>query len=471
MQYSTLPDFPSDFLWGASTSAYQTEGAWNEDGKGLSVIDIRTDFPEGTCDYTVATDTYHHVEEDVALFAELGLKAYRFSIAWSRVIPDGDGEENRLGIAFYHRLIDELLKYGIEPIITMYHFDLPAALAQKGGWSSRATVDAFERYAKILFREYGAKVKYWLTINEQNMMILHGDALGTAAPGVDNTKKGVYQQNHHMFLAQAKAMIAAHEGFPNIKIGPAPNISPTYPASSKPEDIIVAEDWMAIRNWLYLDLAVRGEYNDLAWAYLRERGWEPEIADGDMEILKAAKPDFVAFNYYNSQTVAAIKEGEAINDGKGDQQIAKGEAGLYKAVTNPHQELTSFGWGIDPLGFRTVMRRIWDRYRLPMILTENGLGEFDQLTEDGKVHDQYRIEYLSKHIEQIQYALADGVQLFGYCPWSAIDLVSTHQGVAKRYGFIYVDRTDSDLRSLKRYRKDSFFWYQELIRGNALPHA
>ncbi|WP_347306114.1 glycoside hydrolase family 1 protein [Corynebacterium sp. SA-MJD20WY100] len=469
MEYKQLPDFPEDFLFGASTSAYQTEGAWNEDGKGPSVIDLRTDFPEGTCDYTVATDTYHHVEEDVALFAEMGLKAYRFSIAWTRIIPDGDGAENPAGIAFYHKLIDELLKYGIEPIITMYHFDLPAALDAKGGWGNRATIDAFERYAKVLFREYSEKVRYWLTINEQNMMILHGDALGTAGIGTSNSKKSVYQQNHHMFIAQAKAMIAAHEGYPQILIGPAPNISPTYPATSNPEDIVVAEDWMAIRNWLYLDLAVRGHYNGIAWAYLTERGWEPDIEDGDMDIIAAAHPDFIAFNYYNSQTVAAIKEGEAINDGSGDQQIARGEAGLYKSVQNPYAKVTSFGWGIDPQGFRTVMRRIWDRYQLPMIVTENGLGEFDELTEGGKVHDDYRIEYLSKHIEQIQYALKDGVKMFGYCPWSAIDLVSTHQGVAKRYGFIYVDRTDTDLKSLARIRKDSFFWYQQLIKEHKLP--
>ena len=471
MKYSTLPDFPEGFLWGASTSAYQTEGAWNEDGKGPSVIDVRTDYPEGTCDYTVATDTYHHIEEDVALFAELGLKTYRFSIAWTRIIPDGDGAENPAGIAFYHRLIDELLAHGIEPLVTMYHFDLPAALDAKGGWGNRATIDAFERYARILFREYGTKVRRWLTINEQNMMILHGDALGTTRLRGMAAKKDLYQQNHHMFLAQARAMIACHELLGDAVIGPAPNIAPVYAATESPEDVIAADNWWAIRNWLYLDLAVRGEYNGIAWAYLKERGWEPEILEGDMELLKAAHPDFIAFNYYNSQTVAAIEEGEAVNDGSGDQQIAWGEEGLYKAVKNTHLEMTSFGWGIDPHGFRTVMRQIWFRYQLPMILTENGLGEFDTLTEDGRVHDDYRIEYLGKHIEQIRYALADGVDMIGYCPWSAIDLVSTHQGVAKRYGFIYVDRTDTDLKSLARIRKDSFFWYRDLIRANALPAA
>lgn len=468
MHISQLPSFPQDFLWGASTSAYQTEGAWNEDGKGPSVIDVRESYPKGTCDYTVATDTYHHVEEDVALFAELGLKTYRFSIAWTRIVPDGSGAENQAGIDFYHRLIDELLKYDIEPLVTMYHFDLPAALDDKGGWGNRETVDAFERYAKILFREYGGKVKRWLTINEQNMMILHGDALGTTRLRGMEAKKDLYQQNHNMFVAQAKAMIACHEMLDDALIGPAPNIAPVYAATESPVDVITADNWWAIRNWLYLDLSVRGEYNGIAWAYLKERGWEPHIEEGDMELLKAAKPDFIAFNFYNSQTVAAITEGEEINDGSGDQQIAWGEVGLYKAVKNTHLEMTSFGWGIDPHGFRTVMRQIWFRYQLPMILTENGLGEYDTLTEDGKVHDDYRIEYLSKHIEQIQYALAEGIDMIGYCPWSAIDLVSTHQGVAKRYGFIYVDRTDTDLKTLERIKKDSFFWYQSVIANNSL---
>ncbi|MDO4927818.1 MAG: glycoside hydrolase family 1 protein [Corynebacterium sp.] len=465
MHTPSLTPFPANFLWGASTSAYQTEGAWNEDGKGPSVIDMRTDFPEGTCDYTVATDTYHHMEEDVALFQELGLKTYRFSIAWTRIIPDGDGPENPAGIAFYHRLLDALLAAGIEPLVTMYHFDLPAALDAKGGWTNRDTIAAFERYARILFREYGKKVRYWLTINEQNMMILHGSVIGTTTLDGDAGQRDLYQQNHHMFLAQAKATIACHEMLPNAKIGPAPNIAPVYPASMEPKDILVADHVEAVRNWLYLDLSVHGRYNDLAWAYLEQRGWTPTIKPGDMAILAAAKPDFIAFNYYNSQTVGAIVEGEEVSDGSGDQQISQGEASFYRAVTNKHLPLTNFGWGIDPLGFRTVLRRIWDRYHLPLIVTENGLGEFDQL-EDDKVHDQYRIDYLRAHIEQMQYALSDGVVVFGYCPWSAIDLVSTHQGVAKRYGFIYVDRTDTELRSLQRYRKDSFYWYQQITASN-----
>ncbi|MCP3425638.1 glycoside hydrolase family 1 protein [Rothia sp. AR01] len=471
MHHQRLKPFPQDFLWSASTSAYQVEGAWDEDGKGPSIIDTKTDLPEGTSDFTVASDHYHRYKEDVALMAEMGFTAYRFSIAWTRIVPDGDGEVNPAGVKFYHDLIDELLAHGIEPIVTMFHFDTPAALNEKGGWASRTTTDAFVRYANILFDEYGSKVKYWLTINEQNMMIMLGVKLGIIDALTDNPARELMQANHNMFLAQARTMIASHEKFPENKIGPAPNISYVYPASPKPEDVIAADNFNSIRNWLYLDLAVRGEYNSVAWAYLEEKGIAPEIAEGDLEVLRAAKPDFIAFNYYNTSTVADAPFGEN-PDGRGadaDQQIAAGEEGVYKAVDNPHLVKTQFGWEIDPVGMRMTYRAIWDRYRLPLIVTENGLGAFDELTEDGRVHDDYRIEYLRRHLEQTQEAITDGVEILGYSPWTAIDLVSTHQGVAKRYGFVYVDRTEDDLRDLARYRKDSFYWYQELIRTNELP--
>ncbi|MDN5571733.1 MAG: glycoside hydrolase family 1 protein [Propionibacteriaceae bacterium] len=467
MKYTELNDFPADFLWGASTSAYQVEGGWDADGKGKSVIDTRDHFPEGTTDYTVASDHYHHMESDVELFAQLGLKAYRFSIAWTRIQPDGTGEVNRAGVDFYHRLIDALNSRGIEPIVTMYHFDLPAALDEEGGWGNRATADAFVEYARILFREYGSKVKYWLTINEQNMMILHGEAVGNTGKSGATGKKGLYQQNHHMFLAQARAMTLCHEMLPEAKIGPAPNIVAIYAASSAPEDAIAADDWDAVRNLLYLDLAVRGTYHPLAWGYLVERNLQPEIADGDMEILAAGKPDFIAMNYYATQTVGA-SSGDAsdLAARKGDQQIVRGEIGLYKAVKNPNLQTNAFGWEIDPVGCRTTLRRIWDRYRLPLIITENGIGAFEEPGEDGLIHDDYRIDYYRRHIEQLQLAITDGVDVMGYSPWSAIDLISTHSGAAKRYGFIHVNRTDSDLRDLKRTPKDSFGWYRKVIDSN-----
>jgi 6-phospho-beta-glucosidase len=459
--------FPEDFFWGASTSAYQVEGAWNEDGKGPSVIDMGK-VVEGTTDFKVTSDHYHRYKEDVALFAEMGLKAYRFSIAWTRIYPNGDSDINQKGIEFYNNLIDELLKHNIEPIVTMYHFDLPYALQEKGGWSNRSTVDAFALYSKTLFEIYGDRVKYWLTINEQNMMILHGDAIGTKHVAKENPMKDLYQQNHHMLLAQAKAMRLCHQMIPEAKIGPAPNISVIYPASPKPEDILAANTFSALRNWLYLDMAVYGRYNKTALSFLEERGAHPEIMPGDMDVMAQAKPDFIAFNYYNSQTVAASTGGMSDVNSTGDQQITIGEVGAYRGVDNSNLEKNEFGWEVDPVGFRTTMREIYERYALPLIVTENGLGAFDVVEEDDSINDDYRIEYLQKHIEQVQLAISEGIEVFGYSPWSAIDLVSTHQGCSKRYGFIHVDREEFDLKEMKRSRKKSFFWYQNLISKNSL---
>ncbi|MEK5144570.1 glycoside hydrolase family 1 protein [Paenibacillus sp. FSL M7-0134] len=465
MKHNQLKAFPENFFWGASTSAYQVEGAWDEDGKGPSVIDM-ANHVEGVTDFKVTSDHYHMFKEDVALMAEMGFKAYRFSIAWTRIYPQGAGEVNQKGIAFYSSLIDELIKYGIEPIVTMYHFDLPYALEKQGGWSKRETIDAFEQYAKTLFENFGDRVKYWLTINEQNMLILHPGSIGTLDTSLENPQKVLYQQNHHMLVAQAKAMVLCHEMLPDAKIGPAPNIGVIYPASSKPEDTLAADNYAAIRNWLYLDMAVFGRYNHIAWSYLVEKGYEPVIEEGDMDILAKGNPDFIAFNYYTSQTV-----GESLDDGNdfshtGDQHEIVGEPGAYRGSVNPNLQTTEFGWEIDPVGFRTTLRQIYSRYHLPLIVTESGLGAFDKLEEGDVVNDPYRIDFFKKHIEQIQLAITDGVEVFGFCPWSAIDLVSTHQGSSKRYGFIYVDREEFDLKDLRRIRKQSFYWYQKLISTN-----
>ncbi|MCP3744775.1 glycoside hydrolase family 1 protein [Paenibacillus jamilae] len=465
MKHNQLKAFPENFFWGASTSAYQVEGAWDEDGKGPSVIDM-ANHVEGVTDFKVTSDHYHMFKEDVALMAEMGFKAYRFSIAWTRIYPQGAGEVNQKGIAFYSSLIDELIKYGIEPIVTMYHFDLPYALEKQGGWSKRETIDAFEQYAKTLFENFGDRVKYWLTINEQNMLILHPGSIGTLDTSLENPQRVLYQQNHHMLVAQAKAMVLCHEMLPDAKIGPAPNIGVIYPASSKPEDTLAADNYAAIRNWLYLDMAVFGRYNHIAWSYLVEKGYEPVIEEGDMDILAKGNPDFIAFNYYTSQTV-----GESLDDGNdfshtGDQHEIVGEPGAYRGSVNPNLQTTEFGWEIDPVGFRTTLRQIYSRYHLPLIVTENGLGAFDKLEEGDVVNDPYRIDFFKKHIEQIQLAITDGVEVFGFCPWSAIDLVSTHQGSSKRYGFIYVDREEFDLKDLRRIRKQSFYWYQKLISTN-----
>lgn len=468
MVHKQLKQFPENFLWGASTSAYQVEGASLEDGKGPSCQDVK-EVPEGTSDLKVCADHYHKYKEDIALMAEMGFKTYRFSIAWSRILPEGTGEVNPKGIEFYDHLIDECLKYHIEPVITMFHFDMPAALDQRGSWSNRDSVDWFTDFAKILFEHYGDRVKYWLTINEQNMLTLVGPIIGTMTipEGCENELKEIYQQNHHMLVAQAKAMALCHEMLPNAKIGPAPNISLVYPETCKPEDVIASQNANALRNWLYLDAYVYGTYNNLVWAWLKEHDACPDFEKGDAEILKSAKPDFIGFNYYNT---SACKDGSDLKDaGTISQQESKGEEGLYKGVKNPYLPTTEFGWEIDPIGFRATIREIYSRYRLPMLVTENGLGAYDQLTEDGKVHDSYRIEYLQKHIEQIQLAITDECEMMGYCPWSAIDLISTHEGMVKRYGFIYVDRDEFDLKTLKRYKKDSFYWYQKVIESNGLP--
>lgn len=466
MQHKQRKPFPENFLWGASTSAYQVEGASLENGKGPSCQDVKA-VPAGTTDLTVCADHYHRYKEDIALMAEMGLKAYRFSISWSRILPEGTGKINPKGIDYYNRVIDECLKYGIVPFVTMFHFDMPAALDRRGSWSNRESVDWFLEYARILYENFGDRVKYWLTINEQNMLTLVGKVIGaTVIPeGCTNELKEIYQQNHHMLVAQAKAMALCHQMLPEAKIGPAPNISLIYPATCRPEDVLAAQNYNAVRNWLYLDVSVYGRYNNLVWAWLEEHDAAPVFAEGDAEALAQGKPDYIGFNYYNTATCEE-EDGTTEVTYAENQQDACGEKGMFRAAANPYLTKSEFGWLIDPVGFRATMREIYSRYHLPLIVTENGLGAYDTLTEDGRVHDPYRIVYLQKHIEQIQLAITDGVEMMGYCPWSALDLVSTHEGIVKRYGFIYVDRDEFDLKTLDRYRKDSFYWYQKVIRSN-----
>jgi len=463
MIFEKRQPFPQDFLWGGSTSAYQVEGANLEDGKGPSIQDVKK-VPEGTSDLTVCSDHYHRYKEDIALMAEMGFKVYRFSISWSRILPKGIGEVNLKGIEFYNRLIDECLKYNIIPLVTMFHFDLPYELEKQGGWFNRQSIFWFEEYARVLFKNYGDRVKYWLTINEQNMLILSGDTIGTSIPEGMNKYKYLYQQNHHMLVAQAKVMTLCHQMVKGGKIGPAPNISLGYAATCKPEDVLASQNVNAIRNWLYLDMAVYGKYNNIAWSFMKKRNALPHIEDGDMEILANGYPDFIGFNYYSTVTVKWSHGDEKETFGH-DQQRIRMEREVYLGASNLNMVKTDFGWEIDPVGLRGTIREIYSRYRLPMIITENGLGAYDQL-ENGEVHDLYRIEYLRKHIEQIQLAITDGCEMMGYCPWSAIDLISTHQGMVKRYGFIYVDRDEFDLKTLNRYKKDSFYWYKKVIASH-----
>lgn len=465
MYYSKPLKFPKGFLWGASTSAYQAEGAWNEDGKSPSIIDIY-EHPKEYADFKVASDHYHRYREDISLFAEMGLKAYRFSIAWTRILPEGTGKVNQAGIEHYQDVIWECRRHGIEPIVTMYHFDLPYCLEEKGGWNRRETVDAFIEYARVLFTSFGSDVTYWLTINEQNTMILHPGAIGIPKGGTLPSKKELYQQNHHMMLAQARVMKLCHELCPNGKIGPALNLTAMYSATCRPEDAIAAHNWEVIRCWNFADVPVFGKYHPLAWSYLEDRGIAPEMLPGDAAVLEGANPDFIAMNYYSTATIAASRgDSSDVSARAGDQQIMLGEEGVYRAAENPYVSKTKYGWVIDPIGFRYTLRKVCERYHLPILITENGIGAPDVL-EDGQVHDGYRIDFIRQHLEGMRLAIADGVEIIGYCPWATLDVVSTHQGYQKRYGFLYVDRNEFDLKGMERIRKDSFFWYQKIISDN-----
>ncbi|MBQ9825487.1 MAG: glycoside hydrolase family 1 protein [Solobacterium sp.] len=465
MDFKNLKPFPEGFLWGASSSAYQCEGAYDEEGKTLSVSDTAP-VPAGTTDFKVAIDHYHRFKEDIALMAEMGFKEFRFSIAWPRIIPNGSGEVNQVAVDHYHEVIDECLKYGIEPVVTLYHFDLPQVLQDRyHGWTDRQCIDDFVEYCKVCFKEYGPKVKYFLTINEQNMMVLYqGHMYGD--------EKDVWKANHYMLVAQAQAMIECHKMCPNSKIGPAPNITAIYPASSSPLDNLAAMDWDQMRNRLFLDTAAFGEYPEALMNWWKDRGVAPEITEEDKAILKAGNPDFIAFNYYGAGCVkyVGLEEGEKLKaEAKEKKDFMTGlmtYPGLCTAVKNPLQEQTSYGMGIDPVGLRVTLRQLWERYHLPLLITENGCGVPDKLEEDGTIHDDYRIDYLRKHIIACREAITDGVDLMGYSPWSAFDLISTHQGITKRYGFIYVNRDEFDLKDMKRIRKDSFFWYKKVIESN-----
>lgn len=468
MIYKELSPFPKNFLWGASISAYQAEGAWDEEGKSSSIID-KYEHPKDVANFELASDFYHHYKEDIALMAELGLKAFRFSIAWTRILPKGTGKINQSGVDFYHHVIDECLKHGIEPVVTMYHFDLPYVLEEQGGWLNRKTIDYFLEYAEVLYQEYGDKVNHWLTINEQNTMILHPGAIGLPPGGTLPSKKELYQMNHHLLLAQSKVFKRFHELGLNGKIGPAINLTAMYQATAKPEDALAAHNWETLRGWSFLDVAVRGHYNYLFTKYLKDRGYFPVFEPGDEAILIEGKPDYIAINYYSTATIAESRgDGSDVAARAGDQQIMLGEEGVYRPAENDYVSKTPYGWVVDPVGLRVTLRKLYDRYELPILITENGYGAPDERGSDGKIHDLERISYLAKHIAEIQHALTDGVEVIGYCPWSAIDVVSTHQGFNKRYGFVFVDRTDQDIKSLERVKKDSFGWYQQVIFHNGL---
>lgn len=470
--------FPEGFLWGASSSAPQVEGAWDVDGRGPSTWDFRDQNP-GTCSFHYTSDFYHHYKEDIALMAEMGFRAYRFSISWSRILPTGEGAVNQAGIDFYKNVFAELHKHDIEPVVTIYHFDMPQGLqdAYDGDWTDPRLQDAYVNYCRVLFENYRDDVKYWLTYNEQNMLVFFGavDMLGVGA----RTLPKLYNEAHCQLVAQARVISLCHEMCPGAKIGPAPNITTSYPATCSPEDYIAALNMDDLRNNFYLDALCLGRYPKSVIRWLAHQGVELNIRPGDMEALAACKPDFIGFNCYGNDTTKAlgwVDQDLSALDG-GDNREASYLAalmqkpGIGEAVKNEYFATNSVDGNVyDPWCIRVTARRLCDRYGLPVLITENGYGRPDILEEDGTIHDQYRIEHLRETIRQMEIGIEEGADIMGYCPWSALDLVSTREGCTKRYGFIYVDRTEDDEAMkdapMKRYRKDSFFWYQRVIASN-----
>ncbi|TGD22255.1 glycoside hydrolase family 1 protein [Companilactobacillus suantsaicola] len=470
--------FPNDFLWGAASAAYQVEGAYNEDGKGLSIWDEFSQIKGKTKHNTngkVAVDFYHHYQEDIKLMAEMGLKAYRFSISWSRILPNGEGEINQAGLDFYERVIDELLKNDIEPIVTLYHWDLPEKLQTKyGGWENRKLVDLFVEYCRILFEKFGAKIKYWVTFNEQNVFTSLGYRWASHPPNVSDTKR-MFQANHVVNLANAKVIQLFHKLVPNEKIGPSFGYGEVYPLTSSPADVLAAVNANQFNNDWWLDVYCRGYYPEKILRLLKKLHLDFEITAEDLKVLKAGKPDFLGINYYHGGTVKA-PDFEKVKNQKdfdktdpylmaADKQAASPESYLFESVENPYLDKTNWGWEIDPIGFRIALRQVYEKYQLPIMITENGLGAFDKL-EDGKINDQYRIDYLNDHLVQVGKAIADGVPVLGFCAWSFTDLLSWLNGYDKRYGFVYIDRDDYSAENLTRIKKQSFYWYQKIIESN-----
>ncbi|WP_042454671.1 glycoside hydrolase family 1 protein [Neobacillus dielmonensis] len=475
MIHKELKSFPKNFLWGSASAAYQVEGAWNEDGKGISNWDEFVRIPGKTFKGTtgdVAVDHYHRYQEDVRLMAEMGLKAYRFSVAWSRIYPQGNGEVNEKGLQFYDNLINELKKHNIEPILTIYHWDMPQALQEEyGGWESRRIIEDFTNYAVTLFKRYGDRVKYWVSLNEQNIFTSHVWKDGTHPPGKTDEKL-FYQVNHHANLANASIIKAFRQYVPDGEIGPSFAYTPAYAATSKPEDILAAENAEDFLSHWWMDVYAWGEYPIAVWNELERKGIAPTLEEGDAELLKSGKPDFMGVNYYQTKTYEVNPldgvGGEGIMNRTGVKGTTRptGIPGAYKTFANPHLQTSNWDWAIDPTGLRIGLRRITSRYRLPILISENGLGEYDKLEQGDMVNDDYRIDYLRAHIKAIQEAITDGVDMIGYCTWSFTDLLSWLNGYQKRYGFVYVNQHEEGDHDLRRLKKKSYFWYKDVIETN-----
>ncbi len=460
-------------LWGSASAAYQIEGAANIDGKSPSIWDEYSAIAGNTFKNTtgeVAIDFYHKFAEDINLMKEMGLETYRFSISWPRILPNGRGQVNQKGVDFYHKVIDMLNENNIEPIVTIYHWDLPACLQHEyAGWEDRKIIADFVEYAEVLFKEYGDKVKYWVSLNEQNIFTSLAYILNVHPPKGNSVEKFL-QANHNANLANALTIKKFRSMGLKGKIGPSFAYSPSYALSANPDDVIAKNFAEELMDWFWLDVYVRGTYPKIAVRKLEQLGYEIPMHEGDDEILKGAKPDFLGLNYYQTATYSSPDAKVQVTE-ESKNTVAASEAlepfvSLFKQVKNEHVKLTDWNWAIDPKGFYVSLCNMTSRYELPILISENGLGAFDELTADNKVHDQYRIDFLQAHIDEMLKAVEDGCEIIGYCTWSFQDLFSWLNGYGKRYGFVYVDRDEESEKELKRYKKDSFYWYQELIKNN-----
>lgn len=460
--------FPNGFLWGGATSASQIEGAYNRDGKGLSTADMMTlaKMDEGRQitreiledDYYPSHQGINHYdryEEDISLFAEMGFKVYRFSFAWSRIFPNGDDKQvNQAGLNFYDKVVDLCLSYGIEPLVTLQHFDTPMGLSKYGFWQGRQVVDHFTHYAETVMSHFKGRVKYWLTFNEINVMsTMPWNAGGIALDAGEDVKMIAA---YHQLLASAKAVVIGHNIDPEMQIGMMYNGHFSYPNSSNPEDIMGNERFQQ-KMLFYADVQCRGEYPGYKLKELEELKFELPIQSGDLEALKKGTVDFISFSYYLTHVCGANTQG-----------ILKGLNGLETGYKNPHLKRTQWGWAIDPIGLRFALNTLYYRYQLPVMVVENGLGAVDEVTEEGQIHDDYRIDYIRGHLIEMEKAIdLDGVDVMGYTSWGTIDLISASKGeMDKRYGFIYVDYDNYGKGTGDRLRKDSFYWYQKVIESN-----
>jgi len=457
--------FPENFLWGGAIAANQAEGAYLEDGKGLSIVDVMPNglikgIQENSNDlnlYHIAIDFYHRYKEDIALFAEMGFKAFRTSIAWARIFPKGDElEPNEKGLEFYDNLFDELLKYGIQPVVTISHYETPLHLVKEyGGWKNRRLIEFFTRYCEVIFNRYKNKVKYWMGFNEINNV----HTITTAAGGIiigenENRLQSIYQASHHMFVASAIAKKLLNEIIPDGQMGAMLSLSGVYPNTCHPDDVFEAYE-LRRRSLFFSDVLLRGTYPNYIHRIWNENNVKLEIEESDLELIKKYTADYLGFSYYRTTT---HKAGTPI----------LGHTGGVIGTPNPYLDSTPWGWQIDPKGLRYVLNELYDRYQKPLFIVENGLGTNDEI-ENGKINDDYRIDYLRDHIREMKAAIEDGVDLMGYTYWGPIDIVSAGTGeMKKRYGFIYVDRHNDGSGTLKRMKKKSFNWYKKVIDSNGV---